>query len=133
MMRWGARPAEAAAKIEPLAPTVHGAFTGSLPVRERSQVKPTGTYSSRGDLDIASFAFIVDQRQNAMVFRLGEVVKVEKPATKVPLLDNVRFDTRILHRHSRALPHFGKEARAGRPLREVADHRRAFVLRQRGR
>ena len=44
--------------------------------------------------------FIVDQRQNAMVFRLGEVVKVEtKPGLyfKVPLLDNVRyFDTRIL-------------------------------------
>ena len=44
--------------------------------------------------------FIVDQRQNAMVFRLGEVVNVEtKPGLyfKVPLLDNVRyFDTRIL-------------------------------------
>jgi len=44
--------------------------------------------------------YIVDQRQNAMVFRLGEVVKVEtKPGLyfKVPLLDNVRyFDTRIL-------------------------------------
>jgi membrane protease subunit HflC len=44
--------------------------------------------------------FIVDQRQNAMVFRLGEVVGVEtKPGLyfKVPLLDNVRyFDTRIL-------------------------------------
>ena len=44
--------------------------------------------------------FIVDQRQNAMVFRLGEVVKVEtKPGLyfKIPLLDNVRyFDVRIL-------------------------------------
>jgi membrane protease subunit HflC len=52
-------------------------------------------------LIIASLSvFIVDQRQNAMVFRLGEVVGVEtKPGLyfKVPLLDNVRyFDVRIL-------------------------------------
>src|SRR5262249_45471978 len=52
-------------------------------------------------LIVASLSvFIVDQRQNAMVFRLGEVVKVEKnPGLyfKVPLLDNVRyFDVRIL-------------------------------------
>jgi modulator of FtsH protease HflC len=52
-------------------------------------------------LIIASLSvFIVDQRQNAMVFRLGEVVGVEtKPGLyfKVPLVDNVRyFDTRIL-------------------------------------
>ena len=52
-------------------------------------------------LIIASLSvFVVDQRQNAMVFRLGEVVGVEtKPGLyfKVPLLDNVRyFDTRIL-------------------------------------
>jgi membrane protease subunit HflC len=44
--------------------------------------------------------FIVDQRQNAMVFRLGEVVKIEKEPGlyfKIPLLDNVRyFDVRIL-------------------------------------
>lgn len=44
--------------------------------------------------------FIVDQRQNAIVFRLGEVVRViREPGLhlKVPLLDNVRyFDTRIL-------------------------------------
>jgi Membrane protease subunits, stomatin/prohibitin homologs len=44
--------------------------------------------------------FIVDQRQNAIVFRLGEVVDVKRlPGLylKVPLLDNVRyFDTRIL-------------------------------------
>ena len=44
--------------------------------------------------------FVVDQRQNAIVFRLGEVVTVEtKPGLyfKVPLLDNVRyFDVRIL-------------------------------------
>lgn len=44
--------------------------------------------------------FIVDQRQNAIVFRLGEVVTIKKDPGlyfKVPLLDNVRyFDTRIL-------------------------------------
>jgi membrane protease subunit HflC len=44
--------------------------------------------------------FVVDQRQNAIVFRLGEVVDVKKEPglyLKVPLLDNVRyFDTRIL-------------------------------------
>jgi membrane protease subunit HflC len=50
---------------------------------------------------IASLAlFIVDQRQNAIVFRLGEVVDVKREPglyLKIPLLDNVRyFDTRIL-------------------------------------
>ena len=44
--------------------------------------------------------FTVDQRQNAIVFRLGEAVTVIKQPglyLKVPLLDNVRFfDTRIL-------------------------------------
>jgi membrane protease subunit HflC len=44
--------------------------------------------------------FVVDQRQNAIVFRLGEVVDVKKEPGlyfKVPLLDNVRnFDVRIL-------------------------------------
>jgi membrane protease subunit HflC len=44
--------------------------------------------------------FVVDQRQNAIVFRLGEVVEVRKAPGlyfKVPLLDNVRyFDVRIL-------------------------------------
>ncbi|MSQ59476.1 MAG: protease modulator HflC [Betaproteobacteria bacterium] len=44
--------------------------------------------------------FSVDQRQNAIVFRLGETIKVIKEpgiAFKIPLLDNVRFfDTRIL-------------------------------------
>jgi len=44
--------------------------------------------------------FIVDQRQNTIVFRLGEVVRViREPGLylKIPLLDNVRyFDTRIL-------------------------------------
>jgi len=44
--------------------------------------------------------FTVDQRQNAIVFRLGEPVNViRQPGLyfKVPLLDNVRFfDTRIL-------------------------------------
>ncbi|MBM3343584.1 MAG: protease modulator HflC [Betaproteobacteria bacterium] len=44
--------------------------------------------------------FIVDQRQNAIVFRFGEVVGIKnEPGLffKVPLLDNVRyFDMRIL-------------------------------------
>lgn len=44
--------------------------------------------------------FIVDQRQNAIVFRLGEVVDIRKAPGlyfKVPLLENVRyFDVRIL-------------------------------------
>lgn len=52
-------------------------------------------------LIIASFSvFIVDQRQNAIVFRLGEVVSIKKEPGlyfKVPILDNVRyFDVRIL-------------------------------------
>lgn len=44
--------------------------------------------------------FVVDQRQNAIVFRLGEVVEIRKAPGlyfKVPVLDNVRnFDVRIL-------------------------------------
>jgi membrane protease subunit HflC len=44
--------------------------------------------------------FVVDQRQNSIVFRLGEVVAIQKDPGlyfKVPLLDNVRFfDVRIL-------------------------------------
>jgi len=44
--------------------------------------------------------FIVDQRQNAIVFRFGEFVSIKKAAGlyfKVPLLDNVRYyDVRIL-------------------------------------
>src|SRR5688572_17135621 len=44
--------------------------------------------------------FVGDQRQNAMVLRLGQVVKVETTPGlyfKVPLVDNVRyFDIRIL-------------------------------------
>jgi modulator of FtsH protease HflC len=44
--------------------------------------------------------FVVDQRQNAIVFRLGEIVNIKtQPGLyfKVPVLDNVRyFDTRIL-------------------------------------
>src|SRR5215213_9531582 len=52
-------------------------------------------------LIIASLAlFVVDQRQNAIVFRLGEVVNIKREPglyVKIPLLDNVRyFDTRIL-------------------------------------
>jgi membrane protease subunit HflC len=54
-----------------------------------------------GLLVIASLSlFIVDQRQNAIVFRLGEVISVKtEPGLyfKIPLLDNVRyFDVRIL-------------------------------------
>lgn len=50
---------------------------------------------------IASMSmFVVDQRQNAIVFRLGEVVAIKKEPGlyfKVPMLDNVRFfDVRIL-------------------------------------
>ncbi len=50
---------------------------------------------------IGSFSlFVVDQRQNAIVFRLGEVIDVKRDPGlyfKVPLLDNVRyFDVRIL-------------------------------------
>jgi membrane protease subunit HflC len=44
--------------------------------------------------------FIVDQRQNAIVFRLGEIISIKKEPGlyfKVPILDNVRlFETRIL-------------------------------------
>ena len=44
--------------------------------------------------------FTVDQRQNAIVFQLGEIIDVKKAPGlyfKVPLLQNVRyFDTRIL-------------------------------------
>jgi len=44
--------------------------------------------------------FVVDQRQNAIVFRLGEVVDIRTAPGlyfKIPLLDNVRyFDVRIL-------------------------------------
>jgi len=44
--------------------------------------------------------FVVDQRQNAIVFRFGEVVSVKKESGlyfKIPLLENVRyFDIRIL-------------------------------------
>jgi membrane protease subunit HflC len=52
-------------------------------------------------LIVASLSlFVVDQRQNAIVFRLGEVVRVvTQPGlyAKIPMLDNTRFfDTRIL-------------------------------------
>jgi membrane protease subunit HflC len=49
---------------------------------------------------ISASVFTVDQRQNALVFQLGEVVSVKtKPGLyfKLPLVQNVRyFDTRIL-------------------------------------
>ncbi len=52
-------------------------------------------------LVVASLSlFTVDQRQNAIVFRLGEIVSVKTTPGlyfKVPLVDNVRFfDSRIL-------------------------------------
>ena len=44
--------------------------------------------------------FVVDQRQNAIVFRFGEIVSVKKTPGlffKLPLIDNVRFfDVRVL-------------------------------------
>jgi len=44
--------------------------------------------------------FVVDQRQNAIVFRFGEIVSVKKTPGlffKLPLVDNVRFyDVRVL-------------------------------------
>ena len=54
-----------------------------------------------GALIIGSLSlFVVDQRKNAIVFRLGEVVSVKKEPGlyfKLPLLDNVRyFDVYIL-------------------------------------
>ena len=49
---------------------------------------------------INASVFVVDQRQAAIVFRLGEIVSVIKQPGlyfKIPLLENVRyFDTRIL-------------------------------------
>ncbi|MFO7541865.1 MAG: protease modulator HflC [Thiobacillus sp.] len=49
---------------------------------------------------VSSSMFTVDQRQNAMVFQLGEVVSVKKKPGlyfKLPAVQNVRyFDTRIL-------------------------------------
>lgn len=49
---------------------------------------------------LSASMFTVDQRQNAMVFQLGQVVSVKKTPGlyfKVPLIQNVRyFDTRIL-------------------------------------
>jgi len=49
---------------------------------------------------LASSMFVVDQRRNAIVFRLGEVVGIKKEPGlyfKVPMLDNVAFfDVRIL-------------------------------------
>jgi membrane protease subunit HflC len=51
-------------------------------------------------LILSASMFVVDQRQNAIVFRLGEVVSIKKDPGlyfKVPMLDNVRyFDVRIL-------------------------------------
>ncbi len=58
-------------------------------------------YCVAGALIVSTMSmFIVDQRKNAIVFRLGEVVSIKKEPGlyfKVPFLDNVReFDVRIL-------------------------------------
>src|SRR5215831_1121055 len=49
---------------------------------------------------LALSLFVVDQRQNAIVFRFGEIVSVKKEpglSFKLPLIDNVRYyDVRIL-------------------------------------
>ena len=49
---------------------------------------------------LSSSTYTVDQRQNALVFQLGEVVSVKtKPGLyfKLPMVQNIRyFDTRIL-------------------------------------
>ncbi|OZA29495.1 MAG: protease modulator HflC, partial [Hydrogenophilales bacterium 17-61-9] len=49
---------------------------------------------------LSSSMYTVDQRQNALVFQLGEVVSVKKTPGlyfKLPMVQNVRyFDTRIL-------------------------------------
>jgi membrane protease subunit HflC len=51
-------------------------------------------------LALALSLFTVDQRQAAMVFRLGEIVSIKKEPglyLKVPVVENVRyFDTRVL-------------------------------------
>ena len=51
-------------------------------------------------LMLSASMYVVDQRKNAIVFRLGEVVSIKKDPGlyfKVPMLDNVRyFDVRIL-------------------------------------
>ncbi len=58
-----------------------------------------GTVIAAGLIATSCF-FTVDQRQNAIVFQLGEVIDVKKEPGlyfKIPVLQNVRyFDTRIL-------------------------------------
>ncbi|MEY3171853.1 MAG: Protein HflC, partial [Pseudomonadota bacterium] len=49
---------------------------------------------------LAASTFTVDQREHAIVFRLGEIVSIKKEPGlyfKTPLIENVRFfDNRIL-------------------------------------
>ncbi len=84
----------------------------------------------------SSVLFTVDQRQNAIVFQLGEVKEViTTPGLqfKWPLIQNVRvFDMRILdlrRRRAAALPHLGQPPGAGGFVRQVAHRRRQAVLR----
>ncbi len=53
-----------------------------------------------GLIVLSSSMYTVDQRQNALVFQLGEVVSVKKSPGlyfKLPMVQNIRyFDTRIL-------------------------------------
>lgn len=58
-------------------------------------------YSVIGVLIVVGMSmFVVDQRQNAIIFRFGQVISVKKDPGlyfKIPLLDNIRyFDVRIL-------------------------------------
>lgn len=67
-------------------------------------MRPTVTSALIGVVAIAVLAslslFNVDQRQHAIVFRLGEIVSIKTSPglfVKIPVFDNVRyFDTRIL-------------------------------------
>ena len=100
---------------------------------DEGAVGPIVAVLSSSSLLLASSAlFTVDQRQNAIVFQLGEVKDVvTKPGLhfKWPLLQNVRL-LRHAHPHLRrrraaALPHAGQPPGAGRLVRQVAHHRRA--------
>ncbi len=83
-------------------------------------------------LVISGALFTVDQRQNAMVFQLGEVKEViTKPGLQLQVADDPE---RALFRHAHpvlrrrraaALHHLREEAGAGRLLRQVAHRRRA--------
>ena len=92
-------------------------------------------------LIIASLSlFVVDQRQTAIVFQLGEMVSVKtEPGLyfQVPLMQNVRFfDSRILTLDTgepEPFHHCRKEKRDGGFLRQVAHRGREAILHQRRR